>query len=44
VDENSIWQGIPSARIVASTLGENPRLMGAIGLILAGKFTSNFPG
>lgn len=40
VEENSVCRGLPSARIVASTLGENPRLMGALSLVLAGKFAS----
>ena len=41
VEENSICRGLPTARIVASTLGENPRLMGALSLVLASKFASN---
>jgi predicted NBD/HSP70 family sugar kinase len=40
VEENSVCRGLPSARIVASTLGENPRIMGALSLVLAGKFAS----
>ncbi len=40
VEENSIYRDLPSTRIIASTLGENPRLMGALGLVLASKFTS----
>jgi predicted NBD/HSP70 family sugar kinase len=40
VDENSICRGLPSTRIIASTLGENPRLMGALSLVLASKFAS----
>jgi len=40
VEENSACRGLPSARIVASTLGENPRIMGALSLVLAGKFAS----
>ena len=39
VNENSICRGLPSARLIPSTLGEDPRLMGAISLVLAGKFT-----
>jgi predicted NBD/HSP70 family sugar kinase len=41
VEENSICRGLPSARIVASTLGDNPQLMGALSLVLALKFSSN---
>lgn len=44
VEENSICRGLPSARIVASTLGENPQLMGALSLVLAIKFASNVKG
>jgi predicted NBD/HSP70 family sugar kinase len=40
VDNNSVCRGLPSARIVASTLGENPRIMGALSLVLASKFAS----
>jgi predicted NBD/HSP70 family sugar kinase len=40
VEENSICRGLPSARIVASTLGDNPQLMGALSLVLALKFAS----
>jgi predicted NBD/HSP70 family sugar kinase len=40
VDANSLCRGLPPARIVASTLGENPRIMGALSLVLAGKFAS----
>jgi predicted NBD/HSP70 family sugar kinase len=40
VDTNSGCRGLPSARIVASTLGENPRIMGALSLVLASKFAS----
>ena len=41
VEANSICRGLPSARIVASTLGDNPQLMGALSLVLALKFSSN---
>ena len=41
VEENSVCRGLPSGRIVASTLGENPRVMGALSLVLAGKFASS---
>jgi predicted NBD/HSP70 family sugar kinase len=40
VEENSICRGLPSANIIASSLGSNPRLMGALSLVLAGKFAS----
>jgi predicted NBD/HSP70 family sugar kinase len=43
VEEKSICRGLPSTRIIASTLGENPRLMGALSLVLAGKFASTAP-
>ena len=34
----SVRRGLPSARIVASTLGDQPTLMGAISLVLARTF------
>ncbi|HXG92039.1 MAG TPA: ROK family transcriptional regulator [Blastocatellia bacterium] len=40
VEENSICRGLPSARIIPSSLGDNPRVMGALSLVLAGKFAS----
>lgn len=40
VDENSTCRGLPSGLIVASTLGDNPRVMGALSLVLARKFAS----
>jgi predicted NBD/HSP70 family sugar kinase len=43
VEENSICRGLPSASIIASTLGANPRLMGALSLVLASKFASMGP-
>jgi predicted NBD/HSP70 family sugar kinase len=43
VEENSICRGLASARIIASTLGENPTLMGALSLVLANKFASVLP-
>lgn len=43
VEENSICRGLPTARIIASTLGEHPTLMGAISLVLASKFASAVP-
>lgn len=39
--EHSVRRGLPSARILPSTLGENPTLMGALSLILAGKFAAS---
>jgi predicted NBD/HSP70 family sugar kinase len=38
--ERSIRRGLPSARIIASTLGDPPTLMGALSLVLANKFAS----
>jgi N-acetylglucosamine repressor len=38
--EHSIRRGLPSARILPSTLGQNPTLMGALSLVLASKFAS----
>lgn len=43
VEEKSICRGLPAARIIASTLGEHPTLMGAISLVLASKFASALP-
>jgi len=43
VEENSICRGLPSASVYASTLGANPRLMGALSLVLASKFGSMVP-
>jgi predicted NBD/HSP70 family sugar kinase len=43
VEENSICRGLPSAGIIASTLGKSPRLMGALSLVLASKFASMGP-
>lgn len=39
--EHSIRRGLPSARILPSTLGENPTLMGALSLVLASKFAAS---
>jgi predicted NBD/HSP70 family sugar kinase len=36
--ERSVRRGLPTARIVASTLGEQTTLMGALSLVLANKF------
>jgi len=41
VEENTICRDLPSARITASTLGENPTLMGALSLVLASKFAAH---
>ncbi len=38
--EATICRGLPSTRIIASTLGTEPTLMGAISLVLASKFAS----
>jgi len=43
VEENSICRGLSSASIYASTLGTNPRLTGALSLVLASKFASMVP-
>jgi predicted NBD/HSP70 family sugar kinase len=40
VEESSICRGLSYTRIIASTLGANPRTMGALSLILASKFAS----
>ncbi|HKV40647.1 MAG TPA: ROK family transcriptional regulator [Blastocatellia bacterium] len=40
VDESSICRGLPSARIIGSTLGEYPTLMGALSMVLVSKFSS----
>jgi predicted NBD/HSP70 family sugar kinase len=38
--DRSVRRGLPSARILASTLGGNPTLMGALSLVLASKFAA----
>lgn len=38
--DHSVRRGLPSARILPSTLGENPTLMGALSLVLASKFAA----
>lgn len=43
VEENSICRGLPAVRVIASTLGEHPTLMGALSLVLASKFASMAP-
>jgi predicted NBD/HSP70 family sugar kinase len=40
--ERSIRRGLPSARILPSTLGEKPTLRGALSLVLATKFAAAF--
>ena len=40
--EHSVRRGLPSARILPSTLGEIPTLHGALSLVLASKFAAAF--
>jgi predicted NBD/HSP70 family sugar kinase len=40
VEKNSICRGLRVARIIPSTLGETPRLMGALSLVLSSKFAA----
>lgn len=40
VERNNICRGLQSARIIPSTLGEAPRLMGALSLVLSLKFAA----
>ncbi len=40
--EHSVRRGLPSARIIPSTLGNNPTLRGALSLVLASKFAAAF--
>ncbi len=40
VAEYSICRGLPSPRVIVSSLGEGPRLLGALSLVLARKFAS----
>jgi predicted NBD/HSP70 family sugar kinase len=40
--ERSVRRGLPSARILPSTLGEKPTLRGAVSLVLASKFAAAF--
>ncbi|MGH9931558.1 MAG: ROK family transcriptional regulator [Pyrinomonadaceae bacterium] len=40
--EHSIRRGLPSAKILPSTLGEKPALRGALSLVLASKFAAAF--
>jgi predicted NBD/HSP70 family sugar kinase len=44
VGQSSICRGLQSARVIPSTLGANTRLLGALSLVLAGKFTSLLTG
>ena len=39
--EHSVRRGLPSARILPSTLGEDPTLRGALSLVLASKFAAS---
>jgi predicted NBD/HSP70 family sugar kinase len=39
--EHSVRRGLPSARILPSTLGRDPALMGALSLVLASKFAAS---
>lgn len=43
VEKNSICRGLQSARIIPSTLGDNPRLIGALSLVLSRKFAAALP-
>ena len=43
IERTSSCRGLPSAPAYASTLGEDTRLMGALSLVLAGKFASVVP-
>jgi predicted NBD/HSP70 family sugar kinase len=40
--EHSVRRGLPSAKILPSTLGTNPTLRGALSLVLARKFAATF--
>jgi predicted NBD/HSP70 family sugar kinase len=40
--DQSVRRGLPSARILPSTLGEQPTLRGALSLVLASKFAAGF--
>ncbi|PYS73605.1 MAG: hypothetical protein DMF69_04355 [Acidobacteria bacterium] len=43
IERSSVCRGLSSAPAYASTLGEDTRLMGALSLVLAGKFASVVP-
>ena len=40
VEEYSLCRGMKSARIIPSTLGDTPTLMGALSLVLSSKFAA----
>ena len=40
VERNNICRGLQGPRIIPSTLGETPRLMGALSLVLSRKFAA----
>ena len=40
VEKNNICRGLKSARIIPSTLGDEPRMMGALSLVLSRKFAA----
>jgi predicted NBD/HSP70 family sugar kinase len=40
--EHSVRRGLPSVRILPSTLGDKPTIRGALSLVLAGKFAAAF--
>ena len=40
VAEYSVCRGLPSPRVIVSSFGEGPRLLGALSLVLARKFSS----
>jgi predicted NBD/HSP70 family sugar kinase len=44
VGQSSICRGLESALVIPSTLGADTRLLGALSLVLAGKFTSVLTG
>jgi predicted NBD/HSP70 family sugar kinase len=43
ITHNNLCRGLPSAATFASTLGEDTRLLGALSLVLAGKFAGVVP-
>ena len=44
IGQGSICRGLPSARVIPSTLGADARLLGALSLVLAAKFASVLTG
>ncbi|MDQ3918828.1 MAG: ROK family protein, partial [Acidobacteriota bacterium] len=44
VAENSMCRDLPTPRLLTSTLGEQPQLMGALSLVLSSKFASALTG